>query len=327
MEELAAAAAAVAVRAQVREVSTQLGLSMQVLHHEALAMALQRATALDMGSVPEFAPTVAAAVALDAKLTEVRGGLRAGIEAVDRAALGLALDGAAELGLAHYEQPAAAHLAAEIERLLEAAAVALDSMDPSDLGAVLGEADALRLREPPIEKVRETLGLPAERFLSEQLKAAKRHGDIPREDALNTAIKDLIFERSGDAFDLAKLPRLRTADEFANAKMGGKKERREGFLRHQAKPIPTSLTQLDSKEKREGGGGDVQIDPRVHGRRTVSVPDHARRRARHEGAERRRRAAGDGLPLPPPPPPPPPLPPPPPHLLHHPLCRPRCTSS
>ena len=251
VEELAAAAAAVAVRAQVREVSTQLGLSMQVLHHEALAMALQRATALDMGSVPEFAPTVAAAVALDAKLTEVRGGLRAGIESVDRAALGLALDGAAELGLAHYEQPAAAHLAAEIERLLEAAAAALDSMDPSDLGAVLGEADALRLREPPIEKVRETLGLPAERFLSEQLKAAKRHGDIPREDALNTAIKDLIFERSGDAFDLAKLPRLRTADEFANAKMGGKKERREGFLRHQAKPIPTSLTQLDSKEKRE----------------------------------------------------------------------------
>ena len=144
-----------------------------------------------------------------------------------------------------------AHLAAEIERLLEAAAAALDTMDPSDLGAVLGEADALRLREPPIEKVRETLGLPAERFLSEQLKAAKRHGDIPREDALNTAIKDLIFERSGDAFDLAKLPRLRTADEFANAKMGGKKERREGFLRHQSKPIPTSLTQLDSKEKRE----------------------------------------------------------------------------
>ena len=77
----------------LREVSTQLGLSMQVLHHEALAMALQRATALDMGSVPEFAPTVAAAVALDAKLTEVRGGLRAGIEAVDRAALVLARGG------------------------------------------------------------------------------------------------------------------------------------------------------------------------------------------------------------------------------------------
>jgi hypothetical protein len=140
---------------------------------------------------------------------------------------------------------------ADVVGALEAAVAALDSMEPSDLGAVLGEADALRLREPPIEKVRETLGLPAERFLSEQLKAAKRHGDIPREDALNTAIKDLIFERSGDAFDLAKLPRLRTADEFANAKMGGKKERREGFLRHQSKPIPTSLTQLDSKEKRE----------------------------------------------------------------------------
>ena len=46
------------------------------------------------------------------------------------------------------EGQTAAHLAAEIERLLEAAAVALDSMDPSDLGAVLGEADALRLREP-----------------------------------------------------------------------------------------------------------------------------------------------------------------------------------
>ena len=42
----------------------------------------------------------------------------------------------------------------------DAAAVALDSMDPSDLGAVLGEADALRLREPPIEKVRETLPHP-----------------------------------------------------------------------------------------------------------------------------------------------------------------------
>ena len=43
-------------------------------------------------------------------------------------------------------------------------------------------------------------------------------------------------------------------DEFAAAKMGfskAKEERRQGFLTHQAKSLPTSLTQLDTKHERE----------------------------------------------------------------------------
>ena len=183
---------------------------------------------------------------------------------VDRAALVLALEGAAELGLAHYEQPAAAHLAAEIERLLEAAAVALDSMDPSDLGAVLGEADALRLREPPIEKVRETLGLPAERFLSEQLKAAKRHGDI-RANALNTAIKDLIFERRAMR-SISRSCHGCVPPTSLRMRMGG-----EGAA--EVSPPPIEMIDESYAARLEGearrSGGDVQVDIGVHGRRTV----------------------------------------------------------
>ena len=81
-----------------------------------------------------------------------------------------------------------------------------------------------------IEAIRELLTLPKDRFLSEQLRAAVRTGDEARQDALQMQIKDLFFERSGEMFELAKFPKLRSADEFASTKtlglVRGRSERR-----------------------------------------------------------------------------------------------------
>ena len=125
---------------------------------------------------------------------------------------------------------------------------------PADLRTVLEEADALNLKAQSFEQIRDFLQLPTERFLSEQLKAAVRLGDFDRQDDLQMEIKDFFFERSGPMFVLDKFPRLRSPDDFANSKMGfskAKEERRQGFLTHQAKSLPTSLTQLDTKHERE----------------------------------------------------------------------------
>tara|TARA_B110001452_G_C15120448_1_gene390511 strand:+ start:41 stop:517 length:477 start_codon:yes stop_codon:yes gene_type:complete len=112
---------------------------------------------------------------------------------------------------------------------------------------VLEEADALNLRADSLEQIRDFLQLPTERFLSEQLKAAVRLADCDRQDDLQMEIKGFFFERAGPMFELDKFPQLRSPDDFANSKMGfskAKAERRDGFLRHQAKALPTSLSQV-----------------------------------------------------------------------------------
>ena len=82
-------------------------------------------------------------------------------------------------------------------------------------------------------------------------------------------------------FELRGFARLRTPDEFAAAKMGfskAKEERRQGFLTHQAKSLPTSLTQLDTKHEREEA---VQMFKGVLGyvRREIASSNACPRRA------------------------------------------------
>jgi len=97
-----------------------------------------------------------------------------------------------------------------------------------------------------VNAIKDLLALPAEKKLSEQLRVAVKLGDGDRQDELQMQLKDLFFERTGAAlFDLSKYPRLRSIDDFSNAKMMGKQERRDTFLKHTTKPIPISLTQLD----------------------------------------------------------------------------------
>lgn len=217
-------------------------------------MGLQKAAALGMAAVPAFAELVAGAATLDGALDVCREAMRAAIEAARLELLTPALEAAATLGLSHYEQPAASHLAAEIARLLGAADAALDVMVPADLQRLLDEADALRLVARPLEQMRDFLALPTERLLSEQLKAAVRLADVDRQDDLQMQIKTFFFERSGHMFTLDNFPQLRSPDEFANSRMGfsrAKAERRDGFLRHQTKALPTSLSQLESRRDRE----------------------------------------------------------------------------
>ena len=67
---------------------------------------------------------------------------------------------------------------------------------------------------------------------------AVKLGDAKRTDQLQMQLKDLFFERTGAAlFDITKFPRLRSAGDFANAKMGNakmgqKQDRRDGVLQH-----------------------------------------------------------------------------------------------
>jgi len=126
---------------------------------------------------------------------------------------------------------------------------------PADLRRVLEESDAINLKADSLEKIRDFLQLPLEKFLSEQLKAAVRLSDYDRQDDLQMEIKEVFFQRSGPMFLLEKFPQLRSPDDFANSKLGfakAKNERREGFLRHQLKPLPTSLSQLDKGLREEG---------------------------------------------------------------------------
>ena len=92
-------------------------------------------------------------------------------------------------------------------------------------------------------------------------------------------------------------------DEFAAAKMGfskAKEERRQGFLTHQAKSLPTSLTQLDTKHEREEA---VQMFKGVLGyvRREIASSNPVRdeqirssRRGRAGGCSRTPRVGTDG---------------------------------
>jgi len=214
-------------------------------------MALQKAEVLEM---PRSGVLLEAAE-LAERLAATRAALRGGIRevSVDKLRAGLAMSEI--LGLKHYEQPKAAHLLAELERIGEEAAKAADEVEPIKMAALLEQADALNYALPALEQIRALLQLPAERLVEEQLRAAARLGLGERADELQILLKNLFFEKNAGAFELERFPRLRTPDDFAAAKLGLKKamasgksakeERREAFLRHQTKPIPTSLTQIE----------------------------------------------------------------------------------
>ena len=100
-------------------------------------MGLEKAAALEMAAIPSYAELVAYALQLDGALDGCRAAMRDAIEAVSLPQLTPALEQAAALGLGHYEQPAASHLAAEIARLLGAADAALNVLVPTQLQTVL----------------------------------------------------------------------------------------------------------------------------------------------------------------------------------------------
>lgn len=253
--ELGDAAKHVAVRGQVREIALQLEQAMAVLHHEALKLSLVAVETMDEAHFEGHAPLLAAGRELNAKLDGIRQGFREGLATGRLEVLFPALKAAEKLGMTHYEQPAALHHAKQVQALLHRAEAALTTLEEGALKSVLEEGDRMKVQHEDLDEVRELLTLPTEKLLAEQLRAAARLGDGPRQDRLKLAIKDLFFERSGEMFELGRFPRLRSADEFASARMGlmggQKARRRDGFLVHQSKPIPTSLTQLDKAQRED----------------------------------------------------------------------------
>ena len=192
-----------------------------------------------------------AARTLDRDLDEVRQVMREGMSTSNLQLLEKSIARARQLGLgeiSHYELPAAVHHAQRVRALIGEARAALTNLEDEPLQKCVADADKIHLQCEEIAAIRELLALPADKLLTEQLRAAARLGDGPRQDTLQMRIKDHFFERCGDMFAVHKFPHLRTAEEFANAKLGlakAKAGRRDAFLRHQAKPLHISLTQLD----------------------------------------------------------------------------------
>ena len=197
--ELLEAAQRVAVRSTVREVVMLLEQSVAVLHHEALKMGLMRAAAIGDGPMAAHLGLLKTATALDVKLDTTREGLRLAVRSVKIEQLRTALASAEAIGLAHYEQPAAASLAAQIARVLAKAESALRQLEPKQMKEALAEAESFSFRADPIETIRKYLTMPAEKFLTEQLKMASRLGQEERQDDLSTQIKMHLFERTGVA--------------------------------------------------------------------------------------------------------------------------------
>lgn len=213
-------------------------------------MALAKAAALGMAT----SPLLEQAKTLAAQLSEVRSALSSAIIAVQVEPLEAALALATTIGLTHYEQPAAQHLLGEVRRLLAEADDLAESVLPESMPRLLREADGLQLKAPSVEQIRKYLEIPADRFLQEQLRAATRRKEEERQDDLKMAIKDSFFASHEGMFDLENFPKLRSPDEFAASKLALKSkrdERREAFLRHQPKPIHTSLCQLDKPYREE----------------------------------------------------------------------------
>ena len=195
--ELQEAARRVAVRSTVRDVAVLLEQAVAVLHHEALKMGLMRAEAVGEEVMSAHSALLKTAKALDAKLDSVREGLRLGVKAVKLDQLRVALTSAQSIGLTHYEQPAAASLAKQIERVLARASEALHLLDLQMMAQALGEADAFTLRDNDVESIRKYLAMPTEKFLTEQLKLAMKLGQEERQDELQMQIKMHFFERAG----------------------------------------------------------------------------------------------------------------------------------
>ena len=267
--ELAEAAAHAPVRSQVHEVATQLEQSLIVLHHESIRMGLAAVGAIGEAFFDGFADLLHRARTLDAALDRVRSAFREGMASHQLGLLAPALEEAKAIGLTHYEQPAALHHCARLQRLQEACAVALNTLELDDLHAAAAMAAQVHGPTPlpgaslSVDEVLALLAVPHEKLMGEQLRAAVRLGDVTRRDRLQMELKDLFFERSGAMFDLGKFPRLRSAEDFAKVKKVGlmraasskglklKQQRREAFLHHQSKPIMTSLTQLDRGSREE----------------------------------------------------------------------------
>ena len=171
--ELQQAAERVAVRAQVRDIVMLLEQSIAVLHHEALKMALMQADAVGKEAMVAYAALQSTAASLDSKLDAIRGALRSGIKEVSLQQLRPALADAEQIGLSHYEQPPAAMLAVNIERVVGRAQAVLAELHPQLMATVLGEADSFSLVTPEIDQIRAYLAMPAEKFLSEQLKVRR----------------------------------------------------------------------------------------------------------------------------------------------------------
>ena len=119
-----------------------------------------------------YAALQTTAEALNAKLDAIRGALRNGIKEVSLEQLRPALAEAEKIGLTHYEQPPAAMLAVNIERVVGRARAALAELQPPLMQQVLGEADSFSLQTAEIDQIRSFLAMPMEKFLSEQLKVA-----------------------------------------------------------------------------------------------------------------------------------------------------------
>jgi len=132
-------------------------------------------------------------------------------------------------------------------QLNEESRQALWIMDKDRMQAVLEKAQAIRLNTPHFDRIEGMLSMDREGWLKLELKKAKELDDEPRKIRLGIMLKQITLTMYEKMFTIDQLRTLRTAEDFANAKMVAlnKKKLVQGFLHWSKTPIHTSLTKIE----------------------------------------------------------------------------------
>merc|ERR1712176_773453 len=137
-----------------------------------------------------------------------------------------------------------------INRESEKAVVTLDT---SHMEACLFAATELDFTNDYIDYFRwmfDTLGKDSEKFVQEQMRQAVKMQDLKRQLRLNIKLKDLVFDKLGQSFNISNCPILKEAVDWANEKLFGRDKLRNNMMQfYDGKDeIHSNLTTIDTKK-------------------------------------------------------------------------------
>jgi len=104
---------------------------------------------------------------------------------------------------------------------------------------------AVNLNTENTQLLNSFIQLSEEELCKSQMKAALTNGDQERRFLKHTQLKDIFFNSFGENIRWDQFKLLKTANDFAKAKLIGKDKLRTTFLTWTKEPIPTSLTQIE----------------------------------------------------------------------------------
>lgn len=139
-----------------------------------------------------------------------------------------------------------------INRESEKAVVTLDT---NHMEACLFAATELDFTNDYIDYFRwmfDSLGKDSEKFVQEQMRQAVKMNDSRRQLRLNIKLKDLVFDKLGQAFTISNCPILKECEDWAAEKLLGREKSRQNMMLWTNGEIHSHLTTMDKKYKKEG---------------------------------------------------------------------------